>query len=125
MEHFVTPPPNAMELITVRRTETLTHLKLSGRLDTPGVDRIEARFNALTVAPGRNVVLDLVDVMLITSMGIRLLVTAAKLLGARGRRLVLLDPPGVVDDALRATDLYTVIPMVRTLEEAERLCAGA
>ena len=114
-----------MELTSVSQTETLTHLKLSGRLDTPSVDRIEARFNALSVAPGRNVVVDLGELVLITSMGIRLLVTAAKSLGARRRRLVLLNPQGVVDEFLRATDLYSVIPMARTLEEAERLCAGA
>jgi anti-anti-sigma factor len=77
------------------------------------------------VAPGRNTIVDLSDVMLITSMGIRLLVTAAKSLGARDRRLVLLGPRGVVDEFLRATDLYSVIPMAKTLDEAERLCAGA
>ena len=113
-----------MELTTVRQTDAVTHVKLRGRLDTPGVDRIEARFNATTVAPGRHAVVDLGEVLLITSMGIRLLVTAAKALSARGRKLVLLNPPSVVDEVLRATDLYSVIPMARTFDEAQRLCTG-
>ena len=87
-----------MELISVNQTDSLSHVKLSGRLDTPGVDRIEARFNALTVARGRDAVIDLEDLDLITSMGIRMLVTAARSLGVRGRKLVLLNPQGVVDD---------------------------
>ena len=98
-----------MEIISINQTDTLSHLKLSGRLDTPGVDRIEARFNALTVARGRDTVIDLEELDLITSMGIRMLVTAAKSLAVRGRKLVLLNPQGVVDDTLRATDLYAVI----------------
>jgi anti-anti-sigma factor len=112
-----------MEITSVNQTESLSHIKLSGKLDTSGVDRIEARFNALTVARGRSAVVDVEEVTLITSMGIRMLVTAARSLGVRGRKLVLLNPRGVVDDALRATDLYSVIPMARTFDEAERLCA--
>ena len=113
-----------MEITSIGQSETLSQVKLSGRLDTPGVDRIEARFNAFTVARGRDCVVDLQDLDLITSMGIRMLVTAAKSLAVRGRKLVLLNPQGVVDDTLRATDLYAIIPLARTLEEAERLCAG-
>jgi anti-sigma B factor antagonist len=113
-----------MELSTVSQSETLSHVKLTGRLDTPGVDRIEARFNAITVARGRHAIIDLGEVTLVTSMGIRMLVTAAKSLAVRGRKLVLLNPQGVVDEVLRETDLYKVIPMALTLDEAERLCAA-
>ncbi len=113
-----------MEISSIGQSETLSHIKLTGRLDTPGVDRIEARFNAFTVAPARDAVIDLEHLDLITSMGIRMLVTAAKSLAVRGRKLVLLNPQGVVDETLQATDLYAIIPMARTLEEAERLCAG-
>jgi anti-anti-sigma factor len=113
-----------MEITTLPPTETLTQIKLSGRLDTPAVDRIEARFNALAVAGGRHTIVDLSEVNLVTSMGIRMLVTAAKSLALRGRKLVMLNPQGVVDEVMRSTDLYAVIPMTRTLEEAERLCAG-
>jgi stage II sporulation protein AA (anti-sigma F factor antagonist) len=102
----------------------LSYVKLSGRLDTFGVDRVETRFNAVTVARGRDAVIDLVGVSFITSMGIRMLVAAANALRLRGRRLVLLNPQGVVDDYLRATDLYAVIPMARTRDEAERLCGS-
>ena len=113
-----------MELTTVSQSQALSVLKMSGRLDTPNVDRIEARFNAMTVAGGRHAVVDIGEVALITSMGIRMLVTAAKSLGARQRKLVLLNPQGTVDEYMRATDLYSIIPMARTLAEAEQLCAG-
>jgi anti-anti-sigma factor len=111
-----------MEITSLNRSETLTEIELSGKLDTAAVDRIETRFNAFVVAPGKSAVIDLSEVTLITSMGIRMLVTAARSLAARGRKLVLLGPRGVVDDALRAADLYAVMPMARTPEEAERLC---
>jgi anti-anti-sigma factor len=113
-----------MELTLISETETMNQVKLSGRPDTPGVDRVEARFNAATVARGRDAVVDLGEVTFITSMGIRMLIAAAKAMAARGRRLVLLDPVGVADETLRAADIYTVIPMVRSRDEAEQLCAG-
>src|SRR5262245_38405497 len=113
-----------MELTTVKQSETLNHLKLSGRLDTPGVDGIEARFNAMSVAGGRNAIVDMTEVAFITSMGIRMLVTAAKTAASRQRKFVLLNPQCVVDEYMNATDLYSIIPMARTLEEAEALCAG-
>src|SRR5262245_5711618 len=78
-----------VELTSTDHSDTLSHIKLAGRLDIPGVDRIETRFNAMTVARGRDAMVDMEAVTWITSMGIRMLVTAAKSLRARGRRLVL------------------------------------
>jgi len=113
-----------VELTSTDRSDTLSHIKLAGRLDIPSVDRIEARFNAMTVARGRDAMVDLEAVTWITSMGIRMLVTAAKSLRVRGRKLVLLNPQGVVDEYLRAAEIYSVIEVARSIDEAERLCAG-
>lgn len=91
---------------------------LTGRLDTAGVDHIETRFNAAAVSPGRPLVLDLADVSFVSSMGVRMLITAAKRLKAQHALMVLHVPAGPVREMLEVASLDSLIPMFATLDEA-------
>ena len=53
-------------------------MKLRGRLDTPGVDRVEAKFTSAVVPEARNTVVDLSEVAFIASMGLRMFIGLAK-----------------------------------------------
>ena len=55
--------------IEVTYTANIARVKLRGRLDTPGVDRVEAKLNSAVVPEGRNTVVDLSEVSFIASMG--------------------------------------------------------
>ena len=87
-----------MELELLEPIEGATRVALSGRLDTEGVDRVEARFNAATASDRQHAIVDLSEVTFIASMGIRMLVTAAKTLSRDRARIVLLSPQEIVEE---------------------------
>src|SRR5262245_29753276 len=89
-----------MDVAIVEQSESITLLALTGRLDTAGVDRVEARVNAALQRHGHGV-LDLSQVTFLSSLGTRMLISAAKLLSRRGSRLVLVAPRALVDQAIR------------------------
>jgi anti-anti-sigma factor len=109
-----------MELEIVERSDTLVRLALTGRLDTGGVDAVETRFNAALGRSG-HVVVDLSGVTFLSSMGVRLLLTAAKVLDRRGARLVLAAAQPLVEQALRHAAIDEIIPVVADTEEAQAL----
>lgn len=92
--------------------ETLPHrtvVSLSGRLDTLGVEAIETAFNAAVVTRRVDAIVDLSAVEFLSSMGVRMLLTAAKALQRAEARLVLAAPGPLVDGALRHSSLAQVI----------------
>jgi anti-sigma B factor antagonist len=109
-----------MELDVLEESPTMTRLALKGRLDTAGVDRVETRLNA-TLSRGKHAVVDLSEVTFLASMGIRMLIAAAKMLNRRGSRLVLVAPRPLVDQALKHSSLDEIIPVAQDMEGAKAL----
>lgn len=93
-------------------------LVLRGRLDTLGVDTVESRFLATAVAGGRPAVVDLSAVDLITSMGIRMIIGAARAMSQRHTRLVLFGAQDFVREVLETAGVDTIVGMVPTEAEA-------
>lgn len=106
-----------MELQVLEESELLTRVALKGRLDTGGVDRVETRLNAALARDGHGVV-DLSDVTFLASLGIRMLISAARMLDRRGKRLVLIAPRPLVDQALRHSSIDEIIPVAADLDDA-------
>ena len=79
------------------------HVKvvLEGRLDTPGVDSIETRFLASLVPAASNAILDMSQVDFVSSLGIRMLVSAARSLKLRQATLAMYGVQGQVHGDLR------------------------
>ena len=113
-----------MELTILEQLPDLTVVALHGRLDTQGVDRVETRFNAALVAARRPAVVDLSDVAFLSSMGVRMLLTAAKALGRQGSKLVLVAPQPLVAGALRHSAIDQILPVCVDLASAKKLCAA-
>lgn len=107
-----------MELNLLESNDGITRVALSGRMDTEGVDTVETRFSAATVADGQNAIVDLSGTSFIASMGIRMLVVAAKSLAGKGAKLVLLSPPPLVEEYMADANLGELIPVVHSEEEA-------
>jgi len=74
----------------------VTCVRLTGRLDAPGADLIGARFTAAVATMGRDAVVDLSGVSFLASMGMRLLISVARALHAKGSKLVLFGAQGPV-----------------------------
>jgi anti-anti-sigma factor len=97
----------------VEHSSNRSHVALVGRLDTAGVDAIELTFNAAVVARRVDAIVDLAGVAFLSSMGVRMLLTAAKALGRSGARLVLVAPGPLVAEALRHSALDEIVPVER------------
>jgi anti-sigma B factor antagonist len=88
-----------------------SHMKLAlkGRLDTAGVDSIEARLTATIVPRGQHVLLDLSQVDFVASMGVRMLISIARALGRKSVRLVLFAAQEGVAEVFESVSLGDII----------------
>ena len=110
--------------IEVTYTANIARVKLRGRLDTPGVDRIEAKFTSAVVPEARNTVVDLSEVSFIASMGLRMFIGLAKALKRNNAKLVLFAPQSQVNEIFTTVVLREIMPIVVDEAEAMRFAAS-
>jgi anti-sigma B factor antagonist len=109
-----------MDLEVIARDDGVSHVRLSGRMDPHGTQKIKERLRSETVGRERSAVVDVRDVSFITSLGVGVIVECADTLQRAGRRFVLVVSPGLVRTVLEKTGVNRIVPMVDTLEEAHR-----
>jgi anti-anti-sigma factor len=107
-----------MEIDVVQLDTHVTLVRLGGRLDTVGVDKMETRFTAAVVAPHRNVIIDLAAVSFLASMGIRMLISSARALKLAGASMVLFGANEMVGEVLENAAIDQLIPVVADQEAA-------
>lgn len=103
----------------------LVKVTLVGRLDTPGVDRIETRFIAALVPGANNAVIDMSQVDFISSMGIRMLLSAARSLKMRQAGLSLFGVRDQVNQILEQVSITQMIPVCASEAEAQSAVTSA
>jgi anti-anti-sigma factor len=103
-----------MEMTVADAGAGVTCIRLNGRLDAAGADLIGLRFTAAVAPAGRNAIVDLSGVTFLASMGMRLLISTARALGARQSRLVLFGAQGLVQEALEQAALDQIMPITAT-----------
>jgi anti-anti-sigma factor len=113
------------ELKVLETGEPVTRIVLVGRLDTQGVDAIEVAFTGQTSARRRPAVVDMSEVTFLASLGMGMLIRAAKSLRRHEAGMVLLAPSEPVEKALRLAQIHEVIPIVHGLEDAIRTLESA
>jgi len=89
----------------------ILNVLLIGRLDTPGVDRIETQLTAQLVPRGARAIIDLSQVTFMGSGGIRMFITIARALGRKGGKLVLYGAQPLVAEVLQTTSLNDIVPV--------------
>jgi anti-anti-sigma factor len=94
---------------------------MQGRLDTPGVGEIETRFLASVVPAGRHAVVDLSGVSFVSSMGIRMLISAARSLSQKKAKLILYGAQPLVQESLDNVSLSDIVPIVASETQALEL----
>jgi anti-anti-sigma factor len=114
-----------MELDIKNQSDQITHLAVRGRLDTAGVDAVELRFTSHTVLRAKPLLLDMSEVTLLTSLGLRMLLTVAKALDHRGAKKVLLSPQPAVAEVLKVSGFDQLIPVHNDEVTALAFLAGA
>jgi anti-anti-sigma factor len=86
-------------------------IALIGRLDTPGVDRIETQLTAHLVPRGARAIIDLSQVTFCGSGGIRMFITIARALNRKGGKLVVYGAQPLVAQVLETTALNSIVPV--------------
>jgi anti-anti-sigma factor len=92
--------------------------RLVGRLDAAGADAIGLRFTAGLAASARSCIVDLSEVSFVASMGIRLLVSTAKALRLKGRRMVLFGAQAEVQETFVQAALDQILEIVDSQDAA-------
>jgi anti-sigma B factor antagonist len=98
--------------------DRLVRVRLTGRLDSQGVDRVETRFVASIVPGGNSAIVDLSQVDFVSSMGIRMLVSTARTLKTRQASLAVFGAPDRVNQVFEAISLSKLLPICATENEA-------
>lgn len=98
----------------------LRKIVIVGRLDMAGTDSVAEQLVQLASAPKKGVVVDLTNLRFLASVGISALITSAKAVQQRGGRMALVVKPGSsVAMSLDATGVDELIPVFKSLAEAE------
>jgi anti-sigma B factor antagonist len=93
-------------------------ITLNGKLDENGVYSVEVDFIRHCAEGKHNVLVDLSKVSYISSIGIPMLIHAAKLVRGRGRKVALLNPQHNVADVLDLVGVSHSIPIYYDLASA-------
>lgn len=86
-------------------------VRLAGALDIAGAGEIEMPFSLIS-GKHNKVIVDLANVSFLASIGIRVLVKAARTIGNRKGHLVVFGPTDEARRVLRSTGIDTIIPVV-------------
>jgi stage II sporulation protein AA (anti-sigma F factor antagonist) len=97
----------------------VTRVVLSGRIDIAGAQEIDMP-TSVVAGSRRAVVIHLSDVSFIASMGLRCLVSAAKMVSSKLGRMVLPSPTANVETVIKTTGIDTVISIFHDAGEAIR-----
>jgi anti-anti-sigma factor len=107
-----------MELKEITITDDLTHVALKGRLDISGVQDVELKFANIVGQRGKPTIVDLSEVEFLASLGMRMLLSVAKALKARGTKMVLLNPQPAVEEALETAGFGAVLAIEKDFDQA-------
>jgi anti-sigma B factor antagonist len=97
---------------------TANRIVVTGRLDSTTVGGVETQFTAAVAATGRSAVVDMRGLEFLSSLGIRLMLSVARVVSRRGGRMVLFGTRPMVAEVLVAMSLDEVLPMVATEADA-------
>ena len=94
-------------------------IKLTGNLDINGTGEVKAKFADYCTGDRARIIVDLADVNVLSSAGIRLLISNAKSLASRGGKMALLNPSQEVLHVLEGTEITVIMPVYSRLESVE------
>jgi anti-sigma B factor antagonist len=99
--------------IAIRDDGSAATVKMTGRLDISGAEVVALPL--ATLSGSKNALfVDMAGVTFIASIGLRHLVSAAKAMGRRGGRLVLLNPDTAVTEVITTSGLAGLLHIERS-----------
>jgi anti-sigma B factor antagonist len=110
-----------MRLQQVELPGDILMLKLAGALDIAGAGDLETPLGDISSKRSK-VIINFTDVTFLASIGIRLLVKAARAVGKNNGRLVVFNPSDDARKVLRSTGIDTIIAVVADEKAAIAEC---
>jgi anti-anti-sigma factor len=107
-----------MNLQVQQLADGIDRVQLAGRLDSAGVEAIDDRLSSLAATPAARILIDLSQVPFLASIGIRILLTNARMLRRNGGKMALLNPQSLVEEVLKVTGIESIIPIFHDLDAA-------
>ncbi|MEO0795471.1 MAG: STAS domain-containing protein [Verrucomicrobiota bacterium] len=107
-----------MEIKVIRSDDEISHVSLVGRMDHNGATEIEQAFVAATAGRQKPTVVELGEVTFIVSLGIRVLLGAAKSLSANGHKIALVNSQPLVAETLRLAKLDDIFVLTNDVDDA-------
>ena len=107
-----------MALIVSDASPQVVRLSLNGRLDAVGVAQIELAFMASANRGERHLLVSLTDVEFIASLGLRMLISTARVVQRRGRRIVLFGARPQVAEVLETVAMDSLLPVLVNEDDA-------
>lgn len=104
--------------IAIKEHDKFVHLAPSGRFDTTTAPLLEAELKAV-LDRGRDCVLDLSAISYISSMGLRVVMGAAKRSQELGVKLILCGLAGIVKEVFEVSGFNTILNIRDDLARAE------
>jgi len=102
----------------------LARVVLSGRLDAVGAEKLDLPFTAKIGHLGKNAAIDISAVPFVGSLGIRVLISGARVLQRAGHRVVIYGVAPAVAEVFEIVALEDLIPVAADLAAARSLLAG-
>jgi anti-sigma B factor antagonist len=102
----------------------LAQIVLNGRLDAVGAEVLDLPFTAQVGHLGKNAILDLTAVPFVGSLGIRVLISAARVLQRKGHRIAIYGVSPAVAEVFDIVALDDLIPVAKDMAAARDLVAG-
>ena len=112
-----------MQMELIETPEGPLEIQLTGRLDAAGAEAIGLRYTAAVVGASQSAIVDLSAVGFVASLGIRLLVSAAKAARLKGRRMVLFAAQPEVQDTFEQAALEQILDITDSRAAALALIA--
>ncbi|MBE9604637.1 STAS domain-containing protein [Acetobacteraceae bacterium H6797] len=97
---------------------------LTGRLDPAATAAIETQMTAQVVGAGKPTAFDLTGLEFTGSLGIRLILSVARVLQRRGLKVVVFGAHGVVAEVLSTVGLDAILPVLPDQAAAEAALAA-
>ena len=103
----------------------VVRIALEGRLDMAGTQQVEQQFSYSTTSRAGQFAVDLSGVTILASIGIRMLLTAARAQTQRGGRMILVSPDGMTRKVLETAGIDQLIAVVPDLDAARSKLGSA
>ena len=107
-----------MEMEVRSETDDITYVALTGRIDIESIGDWDQKFTELLVKRQKPAIVDLSGVEYISSIGLRMLIAAAKPLSEHNVGMILLNPKPHIEEVLRTAAFHRIMPIEHDFKKA-------